>query len=787
MFSQSSHSHIYTLVNPEKTTVLNFAYKLKEALDQKDLKIEFISQEEDFVSISLTDEIIKSQQSLGWVPKVNLEQGIQKTLAWLMKDDVSLPKDSKKTNPQPEVQYTPEDLGINPASSTDSTQTRSSKKPSLLKPPKLKLSLPKPKLKNPFKGRPIKLSLKPSKKKLSKRSKIIIISLMLLICYLLTPIIAMAGLTYSGLNSIKKASQNLDLTQIEELVELTSSAEKKFTLSRKLLRRTQLTFKLTGLKSLAENLDRLLYIGSKLSLGAVHLAEAGDSGTALTKIVFHHQEGNLNQALKLIQLSLDQAYSELSFVESELQSGKQLDLDLSTSLTQRLQQLTTNLPNLRYKINQIRTVLPLVPNFIAQDTKKTYLLLFQNSAELRPTGGFIGSYGLLTFEKGKLLDFNVEDIYAADGQLKGYVEPPKPIKDFLGESTWYFRDSNWDPDFSISAQRAEWFLSKTTSRNVDGVIAVNLPAVKEILKATGTITLNDYNEEVNSSNLFELAEYHSEIDFFPGSTQKKDFLGSLAREIFDKIQSSNSSELLKFAQSLETALTQKQILVYLHDLDSQKLLLEQNWAGTILEPQLTSSQNQPITLDYSYFVDANLGINKANYFLKKNLQHQLTILKNKEMLAVSTLSFNNQSPADAWPGGIYRSYLRNYLPTNSELISVKIGEDKLDIDDDIDLEAVGEHLVIGFPVTVPVKNSLDVEITYRLPDVLEFKNNQGQLAVVIPKQPGIVDDTIETIINYPSFLSVAAVHPQALLSPQVITFNSDMLLDRIFTIDFIER
>jgi hypothetical protein len=429
-----------------------------------------------------------------------------------------------------------------------------------------------------------------------------------------------------------------------------------------------------------------------------------------------------------------------------------------------------------------------LPSFIAQDSKKTYLHIFQNSAELRPTGGFIGSYGLVTFEKGKLLDFTVEDIYAADGQLKGFVKPPEPIKEYLGQSSWFFRDSNWDPDFSVSAQQAEWFLQKTTGRNVDGVIAVNLPAVKELLKATGPIILTDYNEEVTADNLFDRAEYHSEIDFFPGSTQKKDFLGSLAREIFNRLQTASPTDLLKLARAIEDGLAKKQFLVYLHDIEAQKILSEQNWAGLLFDPAaIIATSQQPTVVDYAYLVEANLGINKANHFVKRKIQHQLTILKTKDILATNTVVYDNQSPADTWPGGVYRAYLRQYLPSTAKLISIKVGDSKLNLKKDIDLSRQDNRQIIGFPLTVPVKNSLEIEVTYRLAEKLKISQNHGRLVIAMPKQPGIIADTLEVIINHPSFLAVAAATPQALSSPQVVAFQSDMEVDRVFTIDFAEK
>ena len=77
-----------------------------------------------------------------------------------------------------------------------------------------------------------------------------------------------------------------------------------------------------------------------------------------------------------------------------------------------------------------------------------------------------------------------------------------------------------------------------------------------------------------------------------------------------------------------------------------------------------------------------------------------------------------------------------------------------------------------------------MEITYRVPGALA---GRGRLAVVVPKQPGIINDPLKVIVNYPTFLTVAAANPRALSSPQVVTFDSDLTTDRVFTVDFIEQ
>lgn len=782
MFSGSASGQIYTLINPEKTSVLNFANRLKQAMGDEELKIEFSSRTSELEPLALSKEVLDSQQSLGWQPKVNLEAGINKTVAWLKAGPRSGPPAAREPEPETGGDYSLADLGINPAPPPkEKSPTKPAKSRS-------KSGFKRPAIRWPkFKLRPAGISLVPKPKPLGRRGMLWLAGIGGVIIWLFGPLVLSVGLALAGVNSLKKAKQITDYTQTKELVKLTDRAADRLAWSRQFLRRANPVIRLAGLKTAGDNFDRLLSIGINLSHGGRHLAEAGESGLLLTRVVLHHESGNLTEAIKRIRLSLDQAYGELSFVESELQSGRELNLDWTSSLVKEYQLLTDQLPAMRQKINQLRNILPLVPGLVAQDSKKTYLVLFQNSTELRPTGGFIGSYGLITFEKGRLLDFTVEDIYAADGQLKGYIEPPEPIKQAFGNNAWFFRDSNWDPDFIVSAQRAEWFLTKATGRNVDGTIAVNLPAVKFLLEATGPLLLPDYNEEVSADNLFDRTEYRSEIDFFPGSTQKRDFLGSLGRELFAKVQNSSAADLIKLAQAAEAALAQKQLLLYLHDQEGQKQLLAQNWAGSLFSPVLTGADAKPVLADYNFWVEANLGINKANYFLSRQIKQQLTVLKNKEVLAVTTVNYQNQSPADAWPGGVYKSYVRQYLPTGAGLVSVKLDGNRLNLTRDVDVSTAADKLVLGFSVSVPVKGSLEAEITYRLPGSLADKNKSSRLAVVVPKQPGIIADPLEVIINHPTYLSAAAVSPRALVSPQVITWQSDLSVDRVFTVDFIER
>ncbi|MFI5241184.1 MAG: DUF4012 domain-containing protein, partial [Microgenomates group bacterium] len=225
-----------------------------------------------------------------------------------------------------------------------------------------------------------------------------------------------------------------------------------------------------------------------------------------------------------------------------------------------------------------------LPSILGKDKRKTYLVLFQNNTELRPTGGFIGSFGLLTFEGGRMSDLSVSDVYSADGQLKGHIEPPTPIRDYLNEASWFLRDSNWDPDFPTSAKRAEWFLNKEIDKEVDGVLAVDLNLVKKLLRYTGPIFLADYNMDITEENLYLKTQEEVHEDFFPGTHKKASFLTSLSRNLVTEVTKLTPSGKIGVLREIFTNLEARHVQVYLHNEDVQKSVSQLSWSGEVFTP-----------------------------------------------------------------------------------------------------------------------------------------------------------------------------------------------------------
>ena len=91
-----------------------------------------------------------------------------------------------------------------------------------------------------------------------------------------------------------------------------------------------------------------------------------------------------------------------------------------------------------------------LPQVLGWETPRRYLVLTQNPAELRPTGGYTGSYGIITFDRGRVTERTFRDIALLDSPWDfPFVQPPTELANYLlgPKQPWQLADANWSPDF----------------------------------------------------------------------------------------------------------------------------------------------------------------------------------------------------------------------------------------------------------------------------------------------------------------------------------------------------
>lgn len=503
-----------------------------------------------------------------------------------------------------------------------------------------------------------------------------------------------------------------------------------------------------------------------------------------------------NQPVPLLT-TLTQIHSELTGTQEDIGEMTQRLSRLEQSSLFQLPLLTPFKKDIRIAIEQLKeassiitlgkTLLPTLPKLVGLEGKRVYLILLQNNMELRPTGGFIGSYGLVTVDKGHIVNLTIEDIYAADGQLRGHIDPPRPLSKYLFAEHWYMRDSNFDPDFVASAKQAEWFLYKELGSSVDGVIALDLTFAKRVLDAIGGLELPDYDEKITSSNFFLKAQVAIEENFFAGSTRKRDFLSSFGRALLREFSTSKNLSWMRLGHALKRSLDEKHILVSLHEASTQATFEEAGWSGRLL-PVRCHKTDLSCTADYSLLVDTNVGVNKANYYLSRSLAHLLSF-KNKVVEHLVTVNYTNDSPADVFPSGPYKNYGRWYIPLTAYDMHLSIDGAEFS-PTDIDKAVWEDKVVLGFYIEVPVRERREITLRYSLP------LSQGPIThayqLLVQKQAGTDKDPLHLAISEQGAAFLSANFPlkkgettsfgPPLVNGNAFTYNSDLSVDRVFSL-----
>ncbi|GEM_PF-2982939 len=433
----------------------------------------------------------------------------------------------------------------------------------------------------------------------------------------------------------------------------------------------------------------------------------------------------------------------------------------------------------------------LIGDLVGQKGPKSYLLLLENNTELRPGGGFIGNVGTIDFESGRLKNISVDDVYNVDGQLKEKITPPAQIKEKLGTDQFYLRDSGWSPDFALNSQIARDFFKKETGKSVDGVISLDLTFLQKVLEKTGPVKLSDFNEQISAANLFERGEYYSEVGFFPGSTQKRDFFGALSRTLINKILSSLNTKdeskdkisTLGLIAVFKDGLSQKHVMFTFDSPNLAAYVRTHDWNRPIPPASFNPGDDTGKTRDFLALSEANLGANKVNRFIDRKIEYAMTIGRDADLVANLKITYTNNSQADTWPAGKYVNFLRVYTPGLITLLSVN-GSDKID-PKAVQVSTLGNLSSISTYVEVPIKSTKEITFSYRLPKSIKLET-APIYDLYVQKQPGTNQDPFEFKFNLPAYLVTKSVNGQD-QSTQNLDVKTDLLVDREFKVEVIKK
>ncbi len=439
-------------------------------------------------------------------------------------------------------------------------------------------------------------------------------------------------------------------------------------------------------------------------------------------------KNSLTTKLTNNQYYLKEGISEIKKANSYLEkvSVKKIPGDFQKPF----EELQNNLPLLEEKLEGLDKNFPMIMEMLGSKETRYYLILFQNNTEMRATGGFIGSYGILQIHQGKIRKIFVDNVYNPDGIMGVKVSSPKPFqKVHIGR--WKMRDANWSPDFPTAAEKVAWFYEKGGGPNVDGVIATTPSFIQDLLKITGSVNMGEYDTKLSAKNF--VRETQKQVDVvYTDKSNPKEFLIDFAPKMIAKLikQTENWSA---FGEIINKNIQEKHFLAFSYKKAEQDWILKNNLGGEIK----ATEKNE----DYLSVINSNLSGNKSSAVMTESITNMTEIKKDGEIIRTVTIK-RKHSGKKLLAAGPNKDYMRVIVPQGSVLLesSAKM--------DEIDVNTEKNKTIFGTWVITKVKKTSEITFKYRLPFKLKpsiFKPVK-KYSLYLQKQSGSIGSKIENII-----------------------------------------
>ncbi len=366
---------------------------------------------------------------------------------------------------------------------------------------------------------------------------------------------------------------------------------------------------------------------------------------------FNKQNNLLIETLNKIKINLFEIESGIKFIkDSDIAAIKNENLGLNDII----------------KINKAENFLNSLITYLEEKRDKKIAVLFENPGELRPGGGFTGSYAEMTFNEDGVKDFKTLDIYDPDGQLTDKIIPPKEIQgltDRLGA-----RDANWFFDYKDSAMKTLEMLERSKiyqEHNItfDGAIALNINVLKTVLQATGEIKLDEYKKAINSENFLNILQKEVETGADKLKNEPKRIIKLAFPKIVDGLKNLNESQKNYLLNQLKSRLDKKDIIFYFKNIGLQAYIENLGIGGRIYE--IPKNFNG----DYVGLVSINTAGGKSDAVTGNNLKINSKLLADGTLDNFLTLEKDHHGKIsdDPWYRATNKSIIKIFTPNDIKL------------------------------------------------------------------------------------------------------------------------
>ena len=499
------------------------------------------------------------------------------------------------------------------------------------------------------------------------------------------------------------------------------------------------------------------------------------------------EKPSITDTLKLGLEKTDLAITEINSAKEQLFSVDENVLPSEIAI--KITYAKSKIDEISDFLNSLSEHFPAILKLLGDRYPHRYLIILQNNNEIRPTGGFIGSYAIMDINDGYIEKLDVHDVYDIDGSYGGYIEPPEVLKDFT--SNWRFRDGNYSPDFPTSAKKLIWMMQKEGGPSVDSVIAINQGLLKTMLEITGPVQVGDFGK-LDSENYNLLLSYIIEGKIWGEEDPKhilKVFIPAFKEAILKE------ENLSKVGSKIYRAIQQKHIMMYSPDIEIQSLFENFGLAGEVYQNEKDE--------DYLSVINASIGGTKSDQFVQETIIHHTEIDQYGNI--VNEVTIQREHTWDEKMYYYWKNILNKYGFTEmpDQLIdNLGRGRNKVNTRiyvpaGSVMLESSTENIETLYDkdlkktfffteIEILAGETEEITVKYRLPFKLDFLDPADTYKLIIEKQPGSIGSIFTKTVETDEEVYNLGLYPEEarINIDDVLVYNTNLVFDRYFSAIF---
>ena len=376
-----------------------------------------------------------------------------------------------------------------------------------------------------------------------------------------------------------------------------------------------------------------------------------------------------------------------------------------------------------------------------------YLVVAQNPAELRGTGGIWGAYAIVTVDGGRVEVSSAAPTQALRDFPAGRVESPSPdyarnYDQYGGAGSW--QNMNATRDFPAAARAAMANYALGEGRTLDGVWAVDPFALRAFLGVTGPVPVPGAGV-ISEDNVVAFTTNRAYASF-QGSTQRKEVLGAVATDVFVRFLSMDEHAIARL-RALAGVIADGHLRIYSEVPSVQQGLTTLGVDGALAQP---SGDIVGVTIN-------NGSGSKVDFYAERTVTYDVQLGGDGEAIATTTVTIANRAPTDGQPSYVIGPFIDgaragDQVPLTTvschapcELLSASRD------DRPIELASGSEN---GVPWlrdyrTIPAGESGTLALTWRTGGVWSGNSSGGRYDLTILGQTTVRPTDVRVVIHAP--------------------------------------